>query len=91
MHDILGEITSQGLNRDGARAARRLKQEGKKSPPGRQKSEPYVFRYAAADGDFAVELRFKSSEVQRPQIAGALRKVLDSLESDVNAEPGNTD
>lgn len=91
MHDILGEITSQGLNRDGARAARRSKQEGKKSSPEKQKSEPYVFRYAGADGDFTVEMRFKSSGVQRQQIAEALRKVLDSLESSVNMETGNTE
>jgi ParB family chromosome partitioning protein len=82
MHDILGEITSQGLNRDGARAARRLKQEGKRpQAAAAQKSVPYVFQYAAEDGEFTLEVRFKSSAVQMQQIADALKKGLDSLEN----------
>lgn len=80
MHDILDEIMTQGLNRDGARAARRLKQEGKKGQPEAQKSAPHVFRYAAENGEFTLEAKFKSSDVGTHQIADALRKVLDSLE-----------
>jgi ParB family chromosome partitioning protein len=81
MHDILSEITTQGLNRDGARAARRSKQEGKKSPAETQKSGPYIFKYAAEDNEFTLEMRFKSSSVQPRQLTDALKKVLDSLES----------
>ncbi|MCA1566160.1 MAG: ParB/RepB/Spo0J family partition protein [Acidobacteria bacterium] len=81
MHDILGEITAQGLNRDGARAARRLKQEGKKSQAAiTQKSGPYVFQYAAEDGEFTLEVRFKSSLVERQQVVDALKEGLNSLE-----------
>jgi ParB family transcriptional regulator, chromosome partitioning protein len=81
MHDILDEITTQGLNRDGARAARRSRQEGKKSQADTQKPVPYVFKYAADDDDYVLEVRFKSSEVELQQITDALKKVLNSLES----------
>jgi ParB family chromosome partitioning protein len=82
MHDILGEITTQGLNRDGARAARRSKQEGKRPQTAAvtPKSGPNVFQYAAEDGEFTLALRFKSPVVQQQQIADALRKCLNSLE-----------
>jgi hypothetical protein len=81
MHDILEEITTHGLNRDGARAARRSKQEGQKSQPEARKIAPYVFRYEAEDGEFMLEVRFKSSEVGPQQIEDALKKGLNSLES----------
>jgi len=80
MHDILDEITTHGLNRDGARAARRSKQEAKKLQPGAQKSAPYIYKYAAEDGEFTLEARFRRSDVAPQQIAVALTKVLSSLE-----------
>jgi ParB family chromosome partitioning protein len=83
MHDILGEITAQGLNRDGARAMRRSKQEGKK--PDAQKST-YIFKYAADNGSFQLEMRFKRSDVQTREVADALREVLNSLESRTGAD-----
>ncbi|HZH89952.1 MAG TPA: ParB/RepB/Spo0J family partition protein [Pyrinomonadaceae bacterium] len=83
MHDILGEITAQGLNRDGARAMRRTKQEGKK--PDAQKST-YIFKYAADNGSFQLEMRFKRSDVQTREVADALREVLNSLESRTGAD-----
>jgi ParB family chromosome partitioning protein len=84
MHDILSQITSQGLNRDGARAARRSKQEDKKSQVESQKMAPYVFKYAAEDGEFTLEVRFKSAGAQPGQVAAALRSVLNSLEDGVD-------
>lgn len=89
MHEILDEITTQGLNRDGARAARRSKQEGKKPAAEPQKPHAHVFKYVAVDGEFSLELRFKSSEAQRDEIIGALKKVLTSLENGV--EPGQAE
>jgi len=81
MHDILEEITTQGLNRDGARAARRSKQEAKKSQPGTQRNPaPYIYKYTAEDGEFTLEARFRRSDVAPQQIAVALTKVLYSLE-----------
>jgi hypothetical protein len=81
MHDILEEITAHGLNRDGARAARRSKQEGQKSQPDAQKAAPYVFRYEAEGGEFMLEVRFKSSDVGQQQVEEALKRGLNSLES----------
>ena len=80
MHDILGEITTRGLNRDGARAARRLKQEGKRAPSSDARptaeasaaARPHVYKYAAEDGEFALELRFKSETMLRPQKSSTL-------------------
>jgi ParB family chromosome partitioning protein len=82
MHDILGQITSQGLNRDGARAARRSKREDKKSQVEPGKASPHVFKYAAEDGEFTLEVRFKSAGAQPGQVAAALHRVLTSLEND---------
>jgi ParB family chromosome partitioning protein len=79
MHDILNEITTQGLNRDGARAARRSKQEGKKSPAEAPKSALYTYKYTAEGGEFALEVRFKSASVEPEQIAVALKTALNSL------------
>jgi ParB family chromosome partitioning protein len=79
MHDILGEITTQGLNRDGARAARRSKQDGKKSET--QKTTPYIFKYAGEDGEFALEVRFRNSEAEPRLVVEALKKALSSLEN----------
>jgi ParB family chromosome partitioning protein len=84
MHDILSQITSQGLNRDGARAARRSKQEDKKSHVESQKVAPYVFKYAAKDGEFTLEVRFNSAGAQPGQVAAALHSVLNSLEEGVD-------
>jgi ParB family chromosome partitioning protein len=81
MHELLSEITSRGLNRDGARAARRSKQEGKSSQAATGKSAPYIFKYAADNGEFTLEVRFRRSDVQLQETAGALRQVLNSLES----------
>ncbi len=81
MHDILEEITAHGLNRDGARAARRSKQEGQKSQPSAPKAARYVFRYEAEGGEFMLEVRFKSSDVGRQQVEEALKRGLNSLES----------
>ncbi|HEX8457218.1 MAG TPA: ParB/RepB/Spo0J family partition protein [Pyrinomonadaceae bacterium] len=86
MHDILEEITTQGLNRDGARAARRLRQEGKKAQVERQKSVPHIFKYSSEDGEFTLELRFKNSVVEPRQVAAALARVLNSLEDAKKAD-----
>ncbi|HZH29335.1 MAG TPA: ParB/RepB/Spo0J family partition protein [Pyrinomonadaceae bacterium] len=89
MHDILSQITSQGLNRDGARAARRSKQDVKKSRVEAHRTKPYAFKYAAEDGEFTLELRFKGPEAQPLQVAAALRSVLTSLEN--NAETSESE
>lgn len=79
MHDILNEITSQGLNRDGARAARKSKQEGKKTQESESKAEPYVYTFRSADGEYVLELKFKRSDVERRQVIEALKNALERL------------
>lgn len=80
MHDILSEITSQGLNRDGARAARKSKQEGKKVQESEGKAEPYVYTFRPADGEYVLELKFKRPEVEMRQVVEALRNTLETLD-----------
>ena len=84
MHDILNEITSNGLNRDGARAARRSKQEGrqdgKKVQAGERKAEPYVYTFEPKSAEYVLELRFKRAEVETEQVVQALKSALESLD-----------
>jgi hypothetical protein len=84
MHDILNEITSQGLNRDGARAARRSKQEGKKAQVGGVKTAPYRYLFEPKDGEYVLELRFKRAEVETAQVVRALKSALDSIEAETS-------
>lgn len=80
MHEILNDITTQGLNRDGARAARRSKQEGKKSQVGELKTAPYVYIFEPKDREYVLELKFKQAEVEKGQVVEALKSALASLE-----------
>jgi hypothetical protein len=82
MHDILNEITTQGLNRDGARAARRSKQEGKKAQSGEVKTEPYVYTFEPKDGEYVLALKFKRAEVETGEVIAALKNALKTLEGD---------
>jgi hypothetical protein len=79
MHDILNEITAQGLNRDGARAARKSRQEGKKAQESESKTEPYVYTYKPKNGEYVLELKFRRSGVERKQVIEALRNTLEIL------------
>jgi ParB family chromosome partitioning protein len=89
MHEILNEITSQGLNRDGARAARRSKQEGKKAQVGAGKTVPYKYLFEPKDGEYVLELRFKRAEVETEQVVRALKSALESI--DAGTSPGAPD
>jgi hypothetical protein len=80
MHEILNDITTQGLNRDGARAARRSKQEGKKSPSGELKTVPYTYIFEPKDREYVLELKFKQAEVEKERVVEALKSALESLE-----------
>jgi ParB family chromosome partitioning protein len=91
MHDILEEITTQGLNRDGARAARRSKQEGKKTQPISTKAEPYVYTYEPEGGSYKLEVRFKSSEVELAEVAAALKVALNQLEETADSAASDND
>jgi ParB family chromosome partitioning protein len=89
MHDILDEITTQGLNRDGARAARKSKQEDKKAPENKSKKEPYVYTFRSGDGEYLLELKFRRSDVERRQVIEALRNALEELDGAEARESDN--
>ncbi len=72
MHNILNEITTLGLNRDGARAARRSKREEKGGKFVEPKSQPYIYTYTAKDGAFTLEIRFKDSKIELQQLVDAI-------------------
>jgi ParB family chromosome partitioning protein len=82
MHEILEEITTQGLNRDGARAARRTKQGVTKPVIAGAKPDLPVFAYEQKDGAFSLKLRFKSGGAERQQVIEALKSVLNDLDRD---------
>ena len=82
MHNILDEITSLGLNRDGARAARRAKREDKQVQFVETKPEPYIYTYKAKDGAFILEVRFKESNVERQQLIDAINMSLAEIPVD---------
>jgi len=83
MHSILEQITSLGLNRDGARAARRSKREDKGAHFVGPKSEPYIYTFKATDGAFILEIRFKESNVDFQKIADALNQSLAKIRDDI--------
>jgi ParB family chromosome partitioning protein len=45
-------------------------------------ARPFTFRYAPPGREFKLELRFRRSEVDRQQIAAALREAAEKLEND---------
>jgi ParB family chromosome partitioning protein len=89
MHDILNEITSQGLNRDGARAARKSKQEDKKAQESKSKKDPYVYTFRSGDGEYVLELKFKRPDVERRQVIEALKNTLETLDGTEGRESDN--
>ena len=84
MNDILDEITTLGLNRDGARAVRRLKHEGKRVQSSEQKSNPFIYTYKAGDKAFVLEIRFKESKVDMPQLLEALQQSLREIQGKIS-------
>jgi len=88
MHEILSEIITRGLSRDGARAARRLRQEG----TGKLRSEEQVSRltqeinsynYNFKTEEYTLQIQFKSSDIKMPQVADALRDALRVVEEKI--------
>jgi ParB family chromosome partitioning protein len=74
MHNILEEITTLGLNRDGARAARRSKREHKPDQLIEAKIDPYIYTYRPKDGAFTLEIRFKESKIELQQLIDAIHQ-----------------
>jgi ParB family transcriptional regulator, chromosome partitioning protein len=81
MRRLTEEITLRGMTRDDARASRRSRMgEGGASGP---TSKPFTYRYVSAGKEFRLELQFRKTEVERHQIAAALREAAEKVERDI--------
>lgn len=82
MRQITEEIAMRGMTRDEARAARRRSGAGMTPTRGGRSSNPYTYRYAPPGKEFKLELRFRRAQVERADIAAALRSAAESLEKE---------
>jgi ParB family chromosome partitioning protein len=73
------EITLRGMTRDDARATRRTQSGGAVPDPS---AKPFIYRYRSPGREFKIELKFRRSEVERQQIAAALREAAEKLEGE---------
>ena len=76
---LADEISTRGMTRDDARAARRTTQRGGVAAT-RPTIKPYTYRYVAPGKEFKLELRFRRTRVEPAELAQALRAVLENLE-----------
>ena len=89
MRRLATQITSQGLTRDDAREVRRQEAGPRIVPEGK----PYTFRYAPAQKDFSLEIKFRRPSVSGREVAEVLRlaakSVAEELEED--SDPAGTE
>lgn len=71
MRKFVTRIAEQGLTRDEARKAR-----SKKQP----RTQPYVYRYQAANREFVLEVKFRRSSVSREELQKAIQIALEDAE-----------
>jgi ParB family chromosome partitioning protein len=90
MHEILSEIVTRGLSRDGARTARRLRQEGSGAAPGEKgphkPGESNLYNYESAAKGYKLSIQFKDGKVELAQVADALRDALELLQEKLAQE-----
>jgi ParB family transcriptional regulator, chromosome partitioning protein len=79
MRKITEEIALRGMTRDDARATRRARSWDASTSTA---ARPFTFRYTPPGKEFKLELRFRRSQVERQQIADALREAASKVESD---------
>jgi ParB family chromosome partitioning protein len=72
MRNFVKRIVERGMTRDEAREARRKKH---------TRAQPFIYRFQAPGREYALELRFRRSEVGREEIARALAEVLNQLQA----------
>jgi ParB family chromosome partitioning protein len=77
MRRMAEEISRRGMTRDDARAARRTQAGGTSIG---SVLRPFTYRYIHPGKEFKIELRFRRSEVDRLQVAAALREAAEKLE-----------
>jgi hypothetical protein len=70
MRSFLHRIAAQGMTREEARETKRDRS---------RKPERYVFRYAAKNQSYQVEVRFRKSNVAADDVEKALRDAINSL------------
>lgn len=91
MRRLATQITSQGLTRDDVREVRRQEAGPRIVPEGK----PYIFRYAPAQKDFSLEIKFRRPSVSGREVAEALRlaakSVAEELEADSASDPTATE
>jgi hypothetical protein len=78
MRRLTEEIALRGMTRDDARASRRLRM-GLGAAVS-STSKPYTFRYVSPGKEFRLVLQFRKAEVERHQIATALREAAEKVE-----------
>lgn len=78
MRQLTEEIALRGMTRDDARASRRLRMGG--GSAGGASLKPYTFRYVSPGKEFRLVLQFRKTEVERHQIADALREAAEKVE-----------
>jgi ParB family chromosome partitioning protein len=82
MRRLATQITSQGLTRDDAREVRRQEAGPRIVPEGK----PYTFRYAPAQKDFSLEIKFRRASVSGNEVAEALRLAAKSVAEELQAD-----
>ncbi len=71
MRHFVTRIAEQGLTRDEARKARSKKQ---------ARTQPFVYRYQAANREYMLEVKFKRSSVSREELMKAIQVALEDAE-----------
>lgn len=71
MRHFVTRIADQGLTRDEARKARSKKQ---------NRTQPFVYRYQAANREFVLEVKFRRSSVSREELMKSIQVALEDAE-----------
>ena len=75
MKEMVRQIASKGLKRDGARAVRRAQSFGETT----KNAKPYTFKHQLLDEGVRIEIIFKKSDIGRDEILKTLRLLIDEL------------
>ena len=78
MRRFAKEVATKGLKREDAREVRRQEMGPRVVPD----AKPYTFKYASPDKDFAIEVKFRASQVSDAEVALILRAVADEIDEE---------
>ncbi len=82
MRQLAAKITAQGLTREEVREVRR-QESGPRIVP---EQKPYTFRYAPAQKDFSLEIKFRRADVSEREVAEALRLAAASVAEELGED-----